>query len=458
MIVMKFGGTSVESAAAIERVASIVRARQDRRPVVVVSAMGKTTNRLLAIASAAIDGKREHYLTQIHDLRDYHSREARQVVPLAERAELDRTLDEHFQELTELVKGLAILGELTPRSIDAISSYGERLSSYIVSLAFSHFGMQAAHIDARRVIITDNRHTQAAPIFPETYQRLAALAPVAKDKIVVMGGFIGSTEDGVATTLGRGGSDFTASIVGAGIDAEEIQIWTDVDGMLTADPTILPGGHRVKTISFAEASELAYFGAKVLHPATLVPAVEKNIPVLILNSRRPEILGTRIVAKAPPCSNVVKSIACKRKITLVNIHSTRMLMAHGFLRKIFEVFDRYETPVDMVATSEVSVSLTIDNTGRLDSICSDLQEFSEVSMEENQAIVCLVGENIRYTPGVAIRVFRAVEDVNIRMISQGASLLNLSFVVAEADLKKAVEALHSEFFAKLDANVFDKLA
>lgn len=459
MIVMKFGGTSVESAAAIERVAAIVRERQDRRPVVVVSAMGKTTNRLLEIASAAIDGHRENYLSQIHDLRDYHSREARQVVPLADRAELDRALDEHFQELTELVKGLAVLGELTPRSIDAISSYGERLSSYIVSLAFGHFGMQTAHVDSRRVIVTDHRHTQAAPIFSETYPRLAALLPpLAADKIIVMGGFIGSTEDGVTTTLGRGGSDFTASIVGAGIGAEEIQIWTDVDGMLTADPSILPGGHRVKTISFAEASELAYFGAKVLHPATLVPAVEKNIPVLILNSKRPEVPGTRITAESAPCSNVVKSIACKRKITLVNIHSTRMLMAHGFLRRIFEVFDRYETPVDMVATSEVSVSLTIDNTKHLSSICSDLEHFSEVSMEENQAIVCLVGENIRYTPGVAIRVFRAVEDVNIRMISQGASLLNLSFVVADADLNKAVEALHSEFFAKLDASVFDKVA
>ena len=260
--------------------------------------MGKTTNKLLAIANAAIAGNRAEYIAQVHDLRDFHSREARLVVPLAERAELDRTLDEHFQELTELVKGLAVLGELTPRSIDAISSYGERLSSYIVSLAFAHFGIKAAHVDSRRVIITDRRHTQAAPLYNETYARLAAtIPPLAKDKMVVMGGFIGATEDGVTTTLGRGGSDFTASIVGAGIGAEEIQIWTDVDGMLTADPTILPGGHRVKTISFAEAAELAYFGAKVLHPATVVPAVEKNIPVLILNSRRPEVEGTRIVSE-----------------------------------------------------------------------------------------------------------------------------------------------------------------
>jgi aspartate kinase len=325
-----------------------------------------------------------------------------------------------------------------------------------VALAFRHFGMDTAHLDSRQVIITDRRHTQAAPLYAETYARLAAVMPVlAEEKIVVMGGFIAATEDGVTTTLGRGGSDFTASIVGAGIGAEEIQIWTDVDGMLTADPTILAGGHRVKTISFAEAAELAYFGAKVLHPATVVPAVEKNIPVLILNSRRPEVSGTRIVKEAVPCGNVVKSIACKRGIALVNVQSTRMLMAHGFLRRIFEVFDRHETAVDMVSTSEVSVSLTIDNTRALEAICAELGHFSEVSVESGQAIVCLVGDNIRYTPGVAMRVFGALDSINIRMISQGASLLNLSFVVAEEDLRRTVAALHGEFFAQLDAEVFD---
>jgi aspartate kinase len=456
MIVMKFGGTSVESAAAIERVAAIVKARADRHPIVVVSAMGKTTNKLLAIAQDAIAGKREDYIRQLHDLRDFHSREARQVVPLAHRAELDRTLDDHFQEMTELVKGIAILGELTPRSIDAISSYGERLSSYIVALAFEHYGLASVHVDSRRFIVTDRRHTQAAPLLPETYKRLAeTLPPLARHKVIVMGGFIAATEEGVTTTLGRGGSDFTASIVGAGVHAEEIQIWTDVDGMLTADPTILTGGHRVKTISFAEAAELAYFGAKVLHPSTVIPAVERNIPVLILNSRRPDVAGTRIVPEAVHCRNAVKSIACKRRIMLVNIHSTRMLMAHGFLRRIFEIFDRHETSVDMVATSEVSVSLTIDNTAQTQRICQELSEFSEVAMEPEQAIVCLVGENIRYTPGVAARVFNALRGTNIRMISQGASLLNLSVVVAEKDLRTAVEALHTEFFSELDPEIFE---
>ncbi len=353
MIVMKFGGTSVESAAAIERVAGIVKARLHRRPVVVVSAMGKTTNRLLSIAHHAVSGKRDDALRELLALRDFHLRESG----------MERTVDEHFQELGELTRGLAILGELTPRSIDAISSFGERLSSLIVTNHFQKLGIRTVHVDSRKVITTDSRHTQAAPLFDITYPRLAEkIPPLAHESVVVMGGFIASTAAGVASTLGRGGSDFTASIVGAGIGAEEIQIWTDVDGMLTADPTILTGGHRVRTCSFDEAAELAYFGAKVLHPATVVPAVEKNIPVLILNSRRPEVEGTRIVSAAVPSKNVAKSIACKKNVTLVNVLSTRMLMAHGFLHRIFEVFDRFSTPVDMLATSEVSVSLTIDRT------------------------------------------------------------------------------------------------
>jgi aspartate kinase len=456
MLVMKFGGSSVESAPAIERVAGIVRQRLDQHPVVVVSAMGKTTNQLLAIAKAAVAGDRKEALRQIHELRDFHSHHARAVVPLNERTELDLFLDDHFQELTELVKGLAVLGEATPRSMDAIASYGERLSSYIVSRALRHCGMDAVHLDSRCYVVTDGRFTQAHPNYPLTYEKLAGLAPLcAAGKIVVMGGFIGATEQGVTTTLGRGGSDFSGAIIGAGIGAKEIQIWTDVDGMLTADPTILPGGRRVKVISFDEAAELAYFGAKVLHPSTLLPAITKNIPVRILNSRRPACEGTLIVPQALPTRNLAKSIACKKNITVVDISSTRMLMAHGFLRRIFEIFDRHETPVDMVTTSEVSVSLTIDSSRRLPEITRELSEFAEVHHEAGQAIICVVGDNIRYTPGVAARIFKALEHINVRMISQGASLRNVSFVVQERDLRPAVEALHQAFFSDLDPEIFE---
>jgi aspartate kinase len=456
MIVMKFGGTSVESAAAIERVAAIVKDRLDRKPVVVVSAMGKTTNQLLALAADAVGSKRERSLEQVRALREFHLKEACSAVSASDEAEAQIRVDELFKELTELVKGLAVLGELTPRSIDAVSSYGERLSSRIVTLALRSAGIEAVHLDARRLIVTDRRHTQANPLYSQTESRLAqTIPPLLRDNVVVIGGFIGATEDGVTTTLGRGGSDFTAAIVGAGLGAEEIQIWTDVDGMMTADPNSVPEAHRLKTISFAEAAELAYFGAKVLHPSTVLPAIEKNIPVLILNSRRPQAPGTRIVAERVPCANPIKSIACKKNITVVNIHSTRMLMAHGFLHRIFEVFDRFETPVDMLATSEVSVSLTIDNTVRLAEICEQLRAFSEVSVEENQTIVCLVGDNLREKSGVAARVFGALAHINVRLISHGGSRLNLSLVVEDADLQEAVRSLHAEFFQQLDPAVFD---
>jgi aspartate kinase len=439
MIVMKFGGTSVESAAAMDRLCAIVRARaRDERVMVVVSAMGKTTNRLLEMAQLAVDGKRAEAEARLADWCAYTDEIAGRYGVFFEA---------EYQELRELLRALAALGELTPRLWDTIVSFGERLSSQVVARALG-----ALHVDARQYLITDARHSQAQPNYALTNERLAAL-PAAP--LMVMGGFIGSTEKGIPSTLGRGGSDFTASILGAGVNAREIQIWTDVDGMLTADPRIHPGGHRVKTISFTEAAELAYFGAKVLHPSTVLPAVEKNIPVRILNSRRPENEGTLIVARGVACANPVKSIACKTGIVLVNIQSTRMLMAHGFLRRIFEIFDRYETPVDMVATSEVSVSLTIDNAAQLDAILAELRAFAEVNIERDAALVCLVGENIRDTPGVGARVFQAISGINVRMISQGASLVNLSFVVAQRDLAATVSRLHADLFAELDPNVFE---
>jgi aspartate kinase len=289
----------------------------------------------------------------------------------------------------------------------------------------------------------------------ETYARSAAsIRNIGENFVTVMGGFIASSLEGVTTTLGRGGSDFSAALVGAAIDADDIEIWTDVDGFLTCDPHLVPDAHPIRTISFDEAAELAYFGAKVLHPATVMPAKDKNIPVWILNSRRPEAPGTKIVAEAVPCRNILKSVACKKGVTVVSIRSTRMLGAHGFLRRIFEIFDRFETPVDMVSTSEVSVSLTVDNGSRLPEICAELAPFTEVSIDKDCAILCAVGDRIRETPGVGARVLSALKCVNVRMISQGASLLNIGVVVSAADLSKAATALHREFFTERDPAVF----
>ncbi len=447
MIVMKFGGTSVESSAAILRIAGIVKTRRDRRPVVVVSAMGKTTNSLLNIARDAASGNLAQATERLHALEEFHARESFPLMGSSARGELENILRDNFRELRELIETLGVLGTLTPQMTDAIASYGEHLSSLIVALAFQNQGIAAQHLDSRSVIVTDGNFTHAAPLITDTYGRLArAIAGSDTALVTVMGGFISATKEGIPTTLGRGGSDFTASLVGAAIAAEEIEIWTDVDGLLTCDPNLVPDARPVRTISFDEAAELAYFGAKVLHPATIGPAKERNIPVRILNSRRPEAPGTKIIADAIPSTSVLKSLACKRGVTVVNIRSNRMLMAHGFLRSIFEVFDRFETPVDMIATSEVSVSLTVDDDTRLSAICASLAPFTEVSLEKDQAILCAVGENIRHTPGVAARVFAALQCVNVRMISQGASRLNLGVDVSAEDLLPAVQALHRELF------------
>ena len=456
MIVMKFGGTSVESAAAITRVASIVAARRQRSPLVVVSAMGKTTNRLLAAADKAAAGNLADALHHAEELRAFHRREALALIAAESRPALDTLLEREFDALEGTLQAIAEAGEVTPALWDEVASYGERLSSAVVAMSFTALGVPSAHLDARTVLVTDSRHSQALPLYSRTYARFAErVVPMLEQSVVVMGGFIGATSSGATTTLGRGGSDFSAAIAGAGIGAEEIQIWTDVDGMLTCDPRVLPGGRLVKKISFAEAAELAYFGAKVLHPSTVLPAIEKDIPVRILNSRRPEVGGTLIVSEAVPCANPLKSIACKRDITTLHVRSLRMLMAHGFLRRIFEVFDRYHTPVDMLTTSEVSVSLTIDQTQFLGDIESDLSRIAEVTIEPHQALICMVGDACRETAGLAARVFGALKQINVRMISQGSSLNNVSIVIEDSDLQSAIAALHAEFFATIDEEVFE---
>lgn len=456
MIVMKFGGTSVESAAAIERVAGIVRSRLERKPLVVVSAMGKTTNRLLAAADKAAAGNLGDGLRDAEELLAYHRREAGALARAGNREAVDSLLDRHFEQLESTLEQIAAAGQVTPALWDETASYGERLSSALVALLFPALGVPAVHVDARSVLITDSRHTQALPLYSRTYARFKEkVAPLLEDRVVVMGGFIGASSGGATTTLGRGGSDFSAAIAGAGIGAEEIQIWTDVDGMLTCDPRVLPGGRRVRKISFEEAAELAYFGAKVLHPATVQPAIEKNIPVRILNSRRPDVEGTLIVADTVPCRNPIKSIACKREITVVEIRSLRMLMAHGFLRRIFEVFDRYQTPVDLVTTSEVCVAVTIDQPRHIADIERELARISDVRVLPHQAILCLVGDALRETAGIGARIFGALREINVRMISHGASFNNVSLVVRGEDVVPAVAALHEEFFREVDPEVFE---
>jgi aspartate kinase len=461
IVVMKFGGTSVEDATAILRTISIVEGRRSRglAPVVVVSAMSKVTDALLAAAAAAHAGRgdREPALDISSRLRVRHIETAARLATGDHLTQVHRSIDEHFDSLDELLRGIAAVGELTARTSDLIVSFGERLSSLIIAAAFAGQGIASAHIDARSVIRTDSHHGKAAPDETEIERTLlASVLPLIEDgTIPVMGGFIASNSAGETTTLGRGGSDYTAALVGGGLHAGAIEIWTDVNGIMTTDPRICPDALRVKTISFEEAAELAYFGAKVLHPATILPAVQKNIPVLVLNSRNPENEGTRITAIAPSCSSPFKCIAAKKKLTIIDIVASRMLLAHGFLKMVFDVFDRHHCAIDMVSTSEVSISVTVDSREALPAICEELGKIADVKYESAKALICLVGEDIRGHAGIAAQVFSAISHVNIRMISQGASEINMSFMINEEDVEEAVRSLHNKFFAAPDASIFD---
>jgi aspartate kinase len=461
IVVMKFGGTSVEDATAIARTIGIVigRQRSGLNPIVVVSAMSKVTDALLASAAAAHAGRgdREPSLEISSRLRIRHIETAARLVSGDNLAALHRSIDTHFDALDELLRGIAAVGELTVRTSDLIVSYGERLSSLIIAAAFAEQGHESSHVDARQVIRTDKHYGKAAPDEPAIEQALLAhVLPLIDSGIIpVMGGFIGSSPEGETTTLGRGGSDYTAALVGGGLHAGAIEIWTDVNGIMTTDPRIVPEALRVKTISFEEAAELAYFGAKVLHPATILPAVQKNIPVLVLNSRNPENEGTRITAIAPSCSSPFKCIAAKKKLTIIDIVASRMLLAHGFLKMVFDVFDKHHCAIDMVSTSEVSISVTVDSKEALPAICAELSQIADVKYESNKALICLVGEDIRGHAGIAAQVFTAVSHVNIRMISQGASEINMSFMINEEDVEEAIRSLHRKFFVSPDPTVFD---
>jgi aspartate kinase len=456
---MKFGGTSVEDAPAMKRTAAIVRGRREKglEAVVVVSAMAKVTDLLLSAAAAAGRGDKAGSLAIGARLRHRHIDTSSALLDGQRCVRVQQVLHGEFDALDDLLRGIAAVGELTPRTNDLVVSFGERLSSKMMAEALDQLELGGTHVDARSCIITDATYGKAVPQDAAIEAKLAeiVLPLVEAGKTPVMGGFIGSTAEGVTTTLGRGGSDFTAALVGGGMHAGAIEIWTDVNGIMTTDPRICPDALRVKTISFEEAAELAYFGAKVLHPATILPAVQKSIPVWVLNSRNAENEGTKITAMAAKCASPFKSIAAKKRLTIIDVVASRMLMSHGYLKAVFDVFDKYKCAIDMVSTSEVSISLTVDSNQQLPEICAELAKIADVKMEGHKALVCLVGEDIRGHNGIAGQVFSAISHVNVRMISQGASEINMSFMIDEEDVEEAVRSLHNHFFANPDETVFD---
>src|SRR5215470_10883608 len=445
-VVMKFGGTSVEDAVAIRRAAQLVRQRLGSKPVLVVSALSDVTDQLLAAGKAAARGDLALATDILQTLQRRHEQVLLSTVETADVDRLRTQFEADFQQMREILRNVAGFSELTLRLQDHLLGFGECLASRILQAAFVHLGLDAVWVDARAVIITDAAHTFATPLWEETNQQLqSVLVPLlAQGKVPLPGGYIGCTSDGIPTTLGRGGSDLTASIVGAALQASRIEMWTDVDGILTTDPKLCPDARRVPSMSFEEAADLAYFGAKVLHPASIAPAMRKNIPVWVLNSRNPEGRGTEIVAH-PGDECVMKAITAKKGVTVVDVEAVRWL-APEILREIFEVFERHHYSLDLLSASRGSLSLLVTSSDALPKIAEELKGLANVRWENHRVLVCLVGEKVRRQPEIASQVFRALSDVDLRLICQGASERNICFLVSESQAEDLVRRLHRLFF------------
>lgn len=443
MIVLKFGGTSVRNAEWISRVLDIVQSELYKSPFLVSSAMAGVTDDLLAMAASAARGRGEEALQLLENMRERHLAACSELLN-CNGSSTHNALEQLVSEVRYLIQGITLVRECTPRTQDAVVSFGERMSTLLIAAAAEARGIETRLLDSRRFIRTDEQFTNAACLPGPTHELIRSSIRPEPGTLIVAQGFIGATEDGVTSTLGRGGSDFSATIFGAALGAEEVQIWTDVDGILTADPRIVPGARQVASLSYSEAAELAFFGAKVVHPFTIQPAVELGIPVTVRNTGNPGLAGTRI----QPESEVhgVRALAAKKGITVITVHSSRMLNAYGFLSRIFSVFERFRISVDLIATSEVSVSMTVDNELNLGPAIAELERVGMVQVEARQAILCLVGKNLWRDPFFVKRVFTSLVEVPVRMISLGSSDVNLSLVLAESNVDTAMRTLHGEFF------------
>ncbi len=438
----------MQDAEAFARVAAIVLGERENSPVVVTSAMSKVTDALLNAFDLAKKGEVENAILSLDSHFERHKAVSRELTNEAQQKLFQVELDFAEKELGDLLMRVSRRSLPLQMLKDAIVSYGEQLSSRLLAFVCAAKGLNARHADSRRLIVTDDEYGSAAPIWDETEKlvQMELQSLINAGEIPVMGGFIAASRSGETTTLGRGGSDYSAALVGAALKAREIQIWTDVTGVLTCDPRICPEARTLKTLSYEEAAELAYFGAKVLHPKTIQPAVDLQIPVRVCNSHQPQEKGTMILPSSQSTPRLVKSIAYKKGITILHITSARMLGAYGFMSAIFQIFERHRTVIDVVTTSEVSVSLTLDNTDALEAVVKDLQRIGTVEIEPNQAVVCVVGSGLRDTSGVAGQIFTAISDFNISLISHGASSVNMTFVVEQTVVGEVIKRLHDEFF------------
>ena len=435
MIIMKFGGTSLGTAESIQNVFRIVRDRIDRDPVLVVSAHEGVTNSLVEIARTAPGGDGD-----VSKIEDFHHR-------LLDGLDLPvNILDEQLDEMANLVRGMKLVSEASPRARDLLLSFGERCSTRVVAAYFNQQGIRAQAVDAFEVgLRTDSNFGRARPLANDG--RIAENMRTIEG-IPILTGFLGRDADGDITTLGRNGSDFSAALFGNALDASEIQIWTDVDGVMTADPRLVEGARQIPIMSFGEASELAYYGGKVLHPATILPAMEKSIPVRVLNTNNADNTGTVILPSYEESDAPVRAVVHKTDIHLINLVSPPMLQQHGFLAKVFRIAEAHEVDVDLVATSEVSITMTADRADHLPVFCDELGELGDVTVEPDHALICVVGQGIAQTPGIAAQVLGTLAEagVHVRVISQGAIKVNIGLVIQQVDLHEAVNRLHSHFF------------
>jgi aspartate kinase len=445
---MKFGGTSVGDVAAFERVFHIVSTQIEKHPVVVVSAMTKVTDALLNAFEIAKKGEFAEAFASLEPHFERHIEVSKHFILDGSPNAFSGELEFARGELSDLL--IRVSRRSLPLSMlkDAIVSYGEQLSSRLLAEVLKAKGVNARQVDSRRLIVTDDEYGAAQPIWDETEKlvQLELRPLIESGEVPIMGGFIAASRGGETTTLGRGGSDYSAAIVAAALRASELQIWTDVTGVMTCDPRICGEARTIPVLSYEEAAELAYFGAKVLHPKTIKPAVDHHIPVRVCNTFEPNEVGTMVLATSGEAPNKIKSIAHKKNITILRITSARMLGAYGFMSAVFQVFDRHRTVIDVISTSEVSVALTLDNSESVEKVVEDLRRLGEVEVESGYAVICVVGEGLRASTGLAAKIFSTIDDVNISLVSHGASSVNLTFVVREEFVADVIKKLHKEFF------------
>lgn len=434
--------------AAFERVFHIVSTQIEKHPVVVVSAMTKVTDALLTAFETAKKGDFPDAIALLEPHFERHVEVSRQFISSGTPNAFDGELEFARGELSDLLMRVSRRSLPLAMLKDAVVSYGEQLSSRLLAEAMKAKGINARQVDARRLIVTDDEYGAAQPIWDETEKLVQLeLEPlIGAGEVPVMGGFIAANRGGETTTLGRGGSDYSAALVAAALHASELQIWTDVTGVMTCDPRICGDARTIPVLSYEEAAELAYFGAKVLHPKTIKPAVDHAIPVRVCNTFEPEETGTMVLGDSGETPNKIKSIAHKKNITILRISSARMLGSYGFMSALFQVFERYRTVIDVVSTSEVSVALTLDDTASLEQIVIELQRLGDVEVDPGYAVICVVGEGLRASTGMAAKVFSTIDDINVALVSHGASSVNLTFVVKQEFVQDAIKRLHGVLF------------